>query len=108
MTYRLSAYPTSLTINNNQSPLVQPAVEPRHITREELRSFQNPENLHGKQFILSPGTSDLGMYEVIGYYKARDKAVKFDVLFVDCDDPITVSENEMMGMLHDSLYLPVQ
>ena len=42
------------------------------------------------------------MYEVIGYYKARDKAVKFDVLFDDCDDSITVSEKEMMC---DSHYL---
>ncbi|KIL65516.1 hypothetical protein M378DRAFT_76963 [Amanita muscaria Koide BX008] len=28
-------------------------VEPRHITAEELRLFRDPENLHGKQFVLS-------------------------------------------------------
>jgi len=52
--YRLSAYPTSPTIDNCQSPLIKPAVEPTRITPEELQLFQNPENLHGKQFILSP------------------------------------------------------
>ena len=106
--HRLAAYPTSPAKNNNQSPLIQPAVEPRHITHKELQSFQNPENLHGKQFILSPDTSNLGVYEVIGYYKARDKAVTFDVLFADCEDSITISKKEMIGMLHDSVYLPVQ
>jgi len=104
----LSAYPTSPITNNCQSPLVKPAIEPRCITPEELQFFRNPENLHGKQFILSPDTRDYGMYEVIGYSRARDKAVRFDVLFDDCDEPIAVNEKEMMGMLRGSLYFPVQ
>ena len=108
--YRLSTYPTSPSpkINNFKPPLTKPAVEPRHITPEELQSFfQNPENLYGKQFILSPGTDGSGMYEVIGYHRVRDKALIFDILFEDCDDAVTVLEKEMMNMLHDSLYLPV-
>lgn len=48
------------------------------------------------------------MYEVIGYSRARNKAVRFDVLFDDCDDSIEVNEKEMMGMLGDSLYFPAQ
>ena len=46
------------------------------------------------------------MYEVIAYSKARDKTVRYDVLFDDCDDPITVDAREMMCMLEESLYLP--
>jgi len=104
----LSANPTSQKINNNsQSPLTKRAVEPRGITPEELRFFQNPDNLHGKQFIISPDTDDSGMYEVIGYRRARDKALTFDVLFEDCDDAVAVGEKEMIDMLRDSLYLPV-
>ncbi|KAH9074846.1 hypothetical protein EDB83DRAFT_2312347 [Lactarius deliciosus] len=57
---------------NCEAPLSKPLVEPRHITNEELQLFQNPENLHGKQFILSPETNDSGLYEVIGYFRKRD------------------------------------
>ena len=106
--YRLSVNPqASPTTNNCQSPLTKRAVKPRRITRKELRLFQNPDNLHGKQFIISPDTDDSGMYEVIGYHRARDKALTFDVLFEDCDDAIAVGEKEMTDMLRDSLYLPV-
>jgi len=69
--------------------------------------FQNPDKLHGKQFIISPDTDDSGMYEVIGYCKRKDKPVQYDVLFEDCaGDPIRVDAGEMMSMLEDSLYLP--
>src|SRR5258706_7602801 len=107
MIYRLPINPTSPKINNCQSPLTKHAVEPRGITPEELQLFQNPDNLHGKQFIISPGTDDSGMYEVIGYHRARDKALTFNVLFEDCDDAVAVGEKEMIDMLRDSLYLPV-
>jgi hypothetical protein len=93
-------------VNNLEAPLIRPAVEPRHLTSVELLLFQNPDNLHGKQFILSPSTNESVMYEVIGYYRKRDKTVRYDVLFDDCDDPIEVEAEEMMGMLEDSHYLP--
>jgi hypothetical protein len=69
--------------------------------------FQIPDNLHGKRFILSPDTEASGMYEVIGYYRERDKSVQYDILFEDCDDHIRVDAKEMMGMLENSLYLPI-
>ena len=47
------------------------------------------------------------MYEVIGYYRERDKSVQYDVLFEDCDNYIRVDAKEMMGMLENSLYLPI-
>jgi hypothetical protein len=73
-------------MNNYQQPLTKPAVdsEPRPITPEELLSFQQPDNLHLKQFVDADGA---GMYEVIGYSRARDKTIKFEVLFDDCEDP---------------------
>jgi hypothetical protein len=46
------------------------------------------------------------MYEIIGYYKKRDRSIRYDVLFSDCEDPVGFDETEMMGMLKDSLYLP--
>jgi hypothetical protein len=80
-------------------------VELRRITAEELRLFQDPENLHGKQFVLL-ANSNSGMYEVIGYSRKRDRTVEYNVLFDDCGDPIMVNAKEMMEMLEDSLYLP--
>lgn len=80
-------------------------IQPRHITAEELQLFQDPENLHRKQFVLSD-KDDSGMYEVIGYSRKRDRTVEYDVLFNDCGDSIMVSAKEMMVMLEDSLYLP--
>jgi hypothetical protein len=77
-------------------------IEPRHITAEELRLFRDPENLHGKQFVLY----DSGMYEVIGYSRKRDRTIEYEVLFDDCGDPIMVNATEIMAMLEDSLYLP--
>ncbi|KAH8996135.1 hypothetical protein EDB86DRAFT_2829263 [Lactarius hatsudake] len=50
-------------------------VEPRHITNEELQLFQNPENLHRKQFILSSDPNDSGLYEVIGYSRKQDRFI---------------------------------
>jgi hypothetical protein len=106
MFYRLSVYPTPPITNNRELPLCKPSVEPRHITTEELQLFRNPDNLHGKQFILSADTDDSGMYEVIGYYRKRYKAVQYDVLFDDSEGPVTVDAKEMMGMLENSLYYP--
>ena len=93
------------TVNNCQVPLSKPTARPRCITTEDLHLFQIPDNLHGKQFILSPDADGSGTYEVIGYYRARDKSVQYDVLFDDCDDPLQVGAEEMMGMLKNSLYL---
>ena len=81
-----------------------PSVNPRLITAEELRLFESPENIHGKQFLLS---DSLGVYEVIGYSRKRGRTVTYDVLFEDCgEDPIPVDAKDMMGMLEDSLYFP--
>ena len=105
--YRLSRHSTPPTPGNCDAPLSEPPIEPRHITAEELRLFRNPDDLHGKQFILSPDNENSGTYEVIGYSKKRDKTVEYDVLFDGCEDPVTVNATEMMmGMLEDSLYLP--
>lgn len=79
--------------------------QPRRMTAEELQLFQDPENLHRKQFVLS-GKDDSRMYEVIGYSRKQDRTVEYDVLFDDCGDSIMVSPKEMMAMLEDSLYLP--
>jgi len=108
MIYRMSVHPTPPIQGNLEAPLSKPMVEPRHITAEELRRVfrnLNPENLHGKQFVLSDNNHS-GMYEVIGYSRKRDRAVEYDVLFDDCGDPIRVNAKEMMALLEDSLYLP--
>jgi hypothetical protein len=68
----LSVHPTPPTTGNCEAPLFKPSVEPMHI-------------------ILSPDNEDSGMYGVIGYSKKRDKTVKYDVLFDDCEDPVTVN-----------------
>ena len=80
-------------------------VQPRRITAEELQLFQDPENLHRKQFVLSD-KDDSGKYEVIGYSRKRDRSVEYDVLFDDCGDSIMVTAKEMIALLEDSLYLP--
>ena len=100
MIYRMSVHPTP---GNHGAPFSKPMVEPRHITAEELRLFRDPENLHGKRFILSTNTNnDSGMYEVIGYSRKRDRTVEYDVLFDDCGDPIMMNAKEMMALLEDS------
>jgi hypothetical protein len=109
MIYRMSMHPTSAPpfAGTREAPLSKPSAEPRRITTGELRLFQNPDNLHGKQFILSADNHDSVMYEVIGYSRKRDRTVEYDVLFDDCGgDPIMVNAKEMMTMLEDSLYLP--
>jgi hypothetical protein len=100
---RLSLPPST---NDREPPLSKPSVEPRPLTAEERRLFQNPDKLHGNQFVLSASTGDAGMFEVIGYHRKRDKSVQYEVVFGDCDDPILLDEREMMNMLDDSLYLP--
>ncbi|KAF8320525.1 uncharacterized protein EI90DRAFT_3080488 [Cantharellus anzutake] len=81
--------------------------EPPPISKPSERElFQNPDKLHGKQFVLSPHTDESGVYKVIGYHKRRDNSVQYDVLFDDCEDPILVDAGEMMRMLEDSLYIP--
>lgn len=99
-------HPTPPIMDTHEAPLSKPSVEPRRITAEELRLFQNPENLHGKQFVLWADTCDSVMYEVIGYSRKRDRTVEYDILFDDYKDPIVMNTKEMMGMLEDCLYLP--
>jgi len=107
---RLAAHATpsaTPTTNPREPPLFKLTVDPRRPTVEELRLFQNPENLHGKQFILAPDTDESRMYEVIGYSRLRDKSIQYSVLFDDCVDPIIVDAVEMLHLLEDSVYLPV-
>jgi hypothetical protein len=94
--------------NSKGSISSRPSADPRPITPEDIRLFETPDNLHGKQFLLLPDNDDdeSCMYEVMGYSRKRDKTVIFDVLFDDCQDPILVDEKEMMGMLENSLYFP--
>ena len=101
MIYRMSVHPTPPIQGNLEAPLSKPMVEPRHITAEEFRLFRDPENLHGKRFVLSTN-NDSGMYEVIGYSRKRDRTVEYDVLFDDCGDPTMVNAKEMMALLEDS------
>lgn len=105
MIYRMSVHPFPPIQGNREAPLSNPMVEPRHITAEELQLFQDPETLHGKQFVLS-ANDDSGLYEVIGCSRKRDKTVGYDVLFEEIGDPILVNAKEMMVMLEDGLYLP--
>ena len=92
--------------SNSQRPISKPSTDPRRITPEDLRLFETPDNLHGKQFLLLPDSDDSCMYEIIGYSRKRDKTVIYDVLFENCEDPFPVDKKEMMSMLEDSLYFP--
>lgn len=89
----------------HEAHISKPLVEPRHITAEELHIFEIPDNLLGKQFILSPSSDESCLYKVIGYAKKLNKMVTYDVLFDDCGE-ISVETEEMMGMLKDSMYFP--
>jgi hypothetical protein len=107
MIYRLSVHPSPPITGTREVSLSNPSVESRRITAEELRLFQNPDNLHGKHFVLSADNDESVMYEVIGYSRKRDRTVEYDVLFDDCGDPIMVNAKDMVAMLEDSLYLPI-
>jgi hypothetical protein len=37
----------------------------------------------------------------------RTNSVTYELLFEDCEDPIETTAEEMMGMLEESLYIPV-
>jgi hypothetical protein len=93
-------------IMDPERPISKPSVDPRRITADDLRLFEIPDNLHGKQFLLSPDSDESCMYEVIGYSRKRDKTVTYDILFGNCGDPFPVDGKEMMRMLEDSLYFP--
>lgn len=70
---------------------------------------QQPDRVHGKQFVLSGDNhdGDSGMYKIIGYSRKRDRTVIYNVLFNDREDPIMANTKEMMAMLEDSpYYLP--
>lgn len=89
-------------MGNSERLLSRPLVDPRQITEEDLKAFEIPDHLHGKQFILNG--DEPCMYEVIGYSRKRDKTITYDVLFEDWEDPVTIDEKEMKGMLADSLF----
>jgi hypothetical protein len=101
----MSLHATPPIQDNREAPLSMPMVQPRHITAEEIQLFQDPEHLHGKQFILLDN-DDSGMYEVTGYSRKRDRTLEYDVLFDDCEDSIKLNASEMTVMLEGSLYLP--
>ena len=49
---------------------------------DDILSFQDPENLLGKQFILSPDTEASGLFEVIAYCKGKDTSA---ICAISCD-----------------------
>ena len=71
---------------------------------DERRNFESvPDMLHGKRFVLSPNSGESVGFEVIGYYKKRDKSIEYELLFDDCaDDPIRVGPEEMKNLLQES------
>ena len=66
--------------------------------------LQDPEKLIGARFLLSPDTSEATLWQVVSYTRTLNRGVKYDVIFDDCDDPISVEEEEMAGMIENSLY----
>ena len=62
-----------------------------------------PENLNGKQFKFLPKSDSVGIYEIIGYYTAKDNTIMYNILFKDCDDPIQVGGEEIRHMLEESI-----
>lgn len=76
-----------------------------HISAEDMQSFKNPDNLNGRQFVLSPDTEESGMYEVVGFYKGKYGEVQYDIIFEDIQDPIRIDAKEMVEMLERSLKL---
>ena len=72
---------------------------------EDMQSFKNPDNLNGRQFVLSPDTEESGMYEVVGFYKGKYGEVQYDIIFEDIQDPIRIDAKEMVEMLERSLKL---
>jgi hypothetical protein len=51
-------------------------------------------------------TDDAGIYEIVSYCRLKDKSLCYDVQFNDCDDTITLDEEELWNMLVYSLYIP--
>ncbi|KAH7903917.1 hypothetical protein BJ138DRAFT_1167418 [Hygrophoropsis aurantiaca] len=78
--------------------------EPRKLSPDELASFKDTERLHGQRFLLPPDTRDTEeaqvAYEVIGYARARDRSLRYDVLFDDCEDPIHYDEAGMRRIVY--------
>jgi len=103
-----SVHPSDPITDNCEEPITKPLGDPKCITSDELRLLQNPDYLHGKQFLLLADSNDTQptIFEVIGFTRKRDKTVTFEVLFEDSVDPIIMDEKEMMNMLGDSLYFP--
>lgn len=83
----------------------KPLVDPRQITAEELQSFKIPDNVLGKQFLLSLDNDERSVYEVMGYTRKRD-SITYHVVFDDDGVEIPVEEKELMEMLEDSYYFP--
>jgi hypothetical protein len=92
---------------HNQPGLIisKPSIDPKHISAEDMQSFKNPDNLNGRQFVLSPNTEESGMYEVVRFYKGKYSEVQYDIIFEDCPDPIQINIKEMVEMLKRSLML---
>jgi hypothetical protein len=63
--------------------------------------------LHRKhwQFLIASDTDDAGIYEIVSYCRLKDKSLCYDVQFNDCDDTITLDEEELWNMLVYSLYI---
>ena len=67
--------------------------------------FQNPEQLHGRQFLFSLDGIDSEIFEVIGYSQRWDKTLTFDLTFDgSCEYLVPVNAGELMRILKNSLY----
>ena len=70
-----------------------------HISAEDMQSFKNPDNLNGRQFVLSPDTEESGMYEVVGFYKGKYGEVQYDIIFEDIQDPIRIDAQKELKVV---------
>ncbi|THG99154.1 hypothetical protein EW026_g3142 [Hermanssonia centrifuga] len=84
------------------------SIIPKALSAGEIQSFMGqPDLLHGRKFLMSPDTEDEAMFEVVSYTRARDKSLRFEILFEDCDDSsLTIDQEEMNSMLEESYIYP--
>ncbi len=89
--------------STGELPTARPRITtPKAVNAGELQSFmRQPDLLHGKKFLMSPNTEDEIMFEVVSYTRTRDKTLRFEILFEDCDDSLMVEQKEMKSMLED-------
>ena len=98
--------PPHVLIDSGPGPLISTSFnDPSNIiTAVDIEQFQNPDDILGKQFMLSH-IDDVDYYEITGYHKRRNGIVQYEVLWEDSVESIDVDADEMMRMLKDSHYV---